>query len=226
MAAAGAAAPGTAAGSAEPVPAVAGGQGGNAEDVQRLRNALRDELEAPEHLTIVESGSTIILTAGDGRTTRLSADGKKIKDESTKVERRTKWDAGKLVSEISGLGQGKIMETYTLDAENKQLHVTLNIEGAAAKDDGQPHVRCRSPVERSRARRGLRLVVSGLVGLLDSSFLSSGLLVAKLSMSAIVSSVAVASSSSSVKERRVALTGIGPRGRSSPFFPFLAAAPR
>jgi hypothetical protein len=109
------------------------GQGGNAEDVQRLRNALRDELEAPEHLTIVESGSTIILTAGDGRTTRLSADGKKVKDESTKVERRTKWDAGKLVSEVSGLGQGKIVETYTLDAEHKQLRVTLNIEGAQQK---------------------------------------------------------------------------------------------
>jgi len=109
------------------------GQGGNAEDVQRLRNALRDELEAPERLTIVESGSTIILTAGDGRTTRLSADGKKVKDESTKVERRTKWDAGKLVSEVSGLGQGKIVETYALDAEHKQLKVTLNIEGAQQK---------------------------------------------------------------------------------------------
>ena len=108
-------------------------QGGNAEDVQRLRNALRDELEAPEHLTIVESGSTIVLTAGDGRTTRLSADGKKVKDESTKVERRTKWDAGKLVSEVSGLGQGKIVETYALDTEHKQLKVTLNIEGPQRK---------------------------------------------------------------------------------------------
>lgn len=109
------------------------GEGRNPEDVQRLRNALRDELEASEHLTIVESGSTIILTAGDGRTTRLSADGKKIKDESTGVERRTKWDVGKLVSEISGLGQGKILETYALDAEHKQLHVTLDIEGPQRK---------------------------------------------------------------------------------------------
>jgi hypothetical protein len=108
-------------------------QGGNQEDVQRLRNALRDELEAPEHLTIVESGSTIILTAGDGRTTRLSADGKKIKDESTSVDRRTKWEAGRLVSEVSGLGPGKIVEAYTLDSERRQLRVTLNIEGAQRK---------------------------------------------------------------------------------------------
>lgn len=109
------------------------GEGRNPEDVQRMRNALRDELEAPDHLTIVESGSTIILTAGDGRTTRLSADGKKVKDESTKVERRTKWDAGKLESEVSGLGQGKIVETYAVDAEHKQLRVTLNIEGTQRK---------------------------------------------------------------------------------------------
>jgi hypothetical protein len=108
-------------------------EGGSPEDVQRLRNALRDELDAPEHLTIVESGSTIILTAGDGRTTRLSVDGKKVKDESTKVERRTKWDAGKLVSEVSGLGDGKIVETYALDAGHKQLRVTLDIQGAQRK---------------------------------------------------------------------------------------------
>ena len=107
--------------------------GRNPEDVQRQRNALRDELQPPEHLTITETGATVIMTAGDGRTTRLSVDGKKIKDESTNVERRTKRDGGKLVSEITGLGNGKITETYSLDAEHKQLHVTLEIEGQRGK---------------------------------------------------------------------------------------------
>jgi hypothetical protein len=99
------------------------------EDAQRMRNAMRDEMQAPDHLTITQSDTTVIMTAGDGRTTRLSTDGKKIKDESTKVERKTTWDAGKLVSEINGLGQGKITETYTVDAERKQLHVALQIDG-------------------------------------------------------------------------------------------------
>ncbi len=103
------------------------------EEVQRLRNALRDELQPPDHLTITETGATVIMTAGDGRTTRLSVDGKKIKDESTNVERRTKRDGGKLVSEITGLGSGKITETYSVDAEHKQLHVTLEIEGPQRK---------------------------------------------------------------------------------------------
>jgi hypothetical protein len=103
------------------------------EEVERMRNALRDELEAPDHLTITDSGATVIITTGDGRTTRLSTDGKKIKDESTNVERKTRKDAGKIVSEVSGLGQGKITETYSIDAARKQLHVTLDIEGPQRK---------------------------------------------------------------------------------------------
>jgi hypothetical protein len=99
------------------------------EDAQRLRNALRDEMQAPEHLTITRSDTTVIMVTGDGRTTRLSTDGKKIKDESTKVERKTTWDGGKLVSEINGLGRGKILETYTVDAERNQMHVILEVDG-------------------------------------------------------------------------------------------------
>ena len=105
-----------------------GAEGRTPEDAQRMRNALRDEMQAPEHLIITQSDATVIMTAGDGRTTRLSTDGKKIKDESTKIERKTVWDGGKLVSEINGLGRNKITETYSVDAEHKQLHVTLAID--------------------------------------------------------------------------------------------------
>ena len=105
----------------------------NAEDVQRLRNALRDVMAAPEHLTITQSSTTVIMTAGDGRTTRFSTDGRKIKDESTNVKRKTAWQAGKLVSEISGLAPGKITETYSVDADGGQLHVKLQIDGPQRK---------------------------------------------------------------------------------------------
>jgi len=110
-----------------------GADGRSPEDVQRMRSALRDEMQAPEHLTITQSGTTVIMTAGDGRTTRLSTDGRKIKDESTNSERKTAWEAGKLVSEIKGLGQGKITETYEVDAERRQLRVTLQIEAPQRK---------------------------------------------------------------------------------------------
>ena len=110
-----------------------GGAGANQEDAQRRRNALRDEMEAPGHLIITQSAPTVIMTAGDGRTTRLSTDGKKIKDESTKVERKTVWAGGKLVSEVEGLGRSKITETYTVDGEKQQLHVSLAIDGPQRK---------------------------------------------------------------------------------------------
>ena len=83
-----------------------GGQGAPAATRRRrarMRDAMRDILNPPDHLTIVQTENMVIVTGPDGRTTRLSPDGKKIKDDSTKIERRTKWDGGKLVSEIGGL---------------------------------------------------------------------------------------------------------------------------
>jgi hypothetical protein len=108
-----------------------GGQGAarNADAAARLREAMRDVTDPPDHLTIVATESMIVMTAPDGRTTRLSPDGKGVKDENTNIVRKTKWDGAKLVSEISGLGAGKITETYAVDAEKHQLHLTAQVEG-------------------------------------------------------------------------------------------------
>jgi hypothetical protein len=106
-----------------------GAQPQDREAAQRMRTALRDEMQPPDHMTIVQTDSTVIITTKDGRTTRLATDGKRVKDESTGIERRTKWDGGKLVSEVSGLGSGKITETYSIDGELKQLRVALAIDG-------------------------------------------------------------------------------------------------
>jgi hypothetical protein len=96
---------------------------------------MRDVMNPPEHLTIVQSGSLVLITGDDGRTTRLSPDGKKIKDDNTKVERKTKWDGGKLVSEISGLGPGKMTQTFSIDSEHHQLRIAVE---TAAGRQGQP----------------------------------------------------------------------------------------
>ena len=101
----------------------------NQEAQQRMRDALRQEMQAPDHMTIVASDTTIIITTPDGHTTRLSTDGKKIKDDSTGIERKSKWDAGRLVSEINGLGRGKITETYSIEGDPKQLRVKLEVDG-------------------------------------------------------------------------------------------------
>jgi len=110
-----------------------GGAGGgfgtrDSDEARRRMQAMRDMMTPADHLTITRTESLIIVTAGDGRTTRLSADGKKIKDESTGLERKTTWENGNLVSEITG-GPGKVIETYAVDAERGQLTVTLRFEG-------------------------------------------------------------------------------------------------
>jgi hypothetical protein len=117
-----------------------GGARGNPEDMARQRQALRDIPEAPERLTITQTDSMVIMTTGEGRTTRLSPDGKKVKDDSTHIERKTKWDGGKLVSEISGAGPGKITETYSVDPEHHQLIVALQMENSRMPP-GAPGIR-------------------------------------------------------------------------------------
>jgi len=103
-----------------------GGGRGNPDDMRRTRDAMRDVMETPDRMTITQTESMVIITTGDGRTTRLSTDGKKIKDESTGIERKTRWDGKELVCEITG-GPGKMTETYAVDAETHQLKVTRQL---------------------------------------------------------------------------------------------------
>jgi hypothetical protein len=101
----------------------------NPEEMARMRDAMRDLTNPSDHLTVTETDSIIVITGADGRTTRLSPDGKKIKDDNTGVERKTKWDGARLVSEISGLGPGKTTQTFTVDPETHRLHVSVQMEG-------------------------------------------------------------------------------------------------
>jgi hypothetical protein len=114
-----------------------GGGGGRAamdpEAAARMRDAMRDIVNPPEKLTISQTDSMIVVTGPDGRATRLSPDGKKIKDDNTGIERKTKWDGGKLVSEISGAGPGKITQSFSLDAEHHQLKIVALLEGGRDK---------------------------------------------------------------------------------------------
>ena len=107
----------------------------NPEETARMRDAMREVTNPPDRLTIVQTGALVIITGGDGRTTRLSPDGKKIKDENTGIERKTRWDAGKLVSEISGLGAGKMTQTFSVDPESHQLKVTVEMANRGGRSN-------------------------------------------------------------------------------------------
>ena len=102
----------------------------NPEDMARMREAMRDLTNPSNHLTIVETDSMIVITSADGHTTRLSPDGKKTKDDNTGIQRKTKWDGGKLVTEITGLGPaGKATQTIAADPESHQLRIVVQMEG-------------------------------------------------------------------------------------------------
>jgi hypothetical protein len=114
------------------------GERQNPDEIARMRAAVRDLVDPSDHLTITQTDSMIVITGADGRTTRLSPDGKKIKDENTGVERKTRWDSAKLVSEISGLGSGKATQTFAVDPESHQLRITVQMEGRAGRNGNAP----------------------------------------------------------------------------------------
>jgi hypothetical protein len=121
-------------------------EGGRGEDMARRRDAIHEIMTPPERLTITATESMVIVTDGDGRTTRLSLDGKKIKDQSTSIERKTKWDGAKLTTEISGAGPGTIIQTLQVDPEHHQLIVSLQ---PPAKDGSpMPHRVVYDPAAR------------------------------------------------------------------------------
>ena len=99
------------------------------EDMARMRDAMRDITQPSDHLTITQTESMVVITGADGRTTRLAPDGKKVKDDNTRIERKTKWDGAKLVTEISGLGPGKMTQTISVDPESHQLRIAVQTEG-------------------------------------------------------------------------------------------------
>src|SRR3954470_8115690 len=107
----------------------------NPDEMARMRDAMRTITNPPDHLVVTQTESILVLTGADGRTIRLSPDGKKIKDENTNVERKTRWEGGKLVSEINGLGQGKMTQTFSVDPDSHQLRVVVALEGGKS---GQP----------------------------------------------------------------------------------------
>lgn len=115
-------------------------------------NAVRDVVEPAERLTIVRTDAMVIITTGDGRTTRLAPDNSKIKDVDSGIERRTKWVGETLVTEINGVGRGKATETYSLDPQTGQLIVDFSM--GADDDKGRRDEEPRAGDERGRGGRG------------------------------------------------------------------------
>ena len=113
----------------------AGRAGGDRDQMGRRLEALRDILRPAARLTITRTDTMVIVVTEQGGTTRLVPDNSRVKDESTGVERRTRWQETRLTSELTGLGPGRIVETYGIDATTGQLVLTLQLPPRRNSDD-------------------------------------------------------------------------------------------
>ena len=113
----------------------AGRGGADRDQVMRRLEALRNIVRPATRLTISHTETMIIIVTSDGVTTRLVPDSSRIKDESTGVERRTRWQEARLTSELTGLGPGRISETYAVDPATRQLIVTLQLPPRRNSDE-------------------------------------------------------------------------------------------
>ena len=113
-------------------PGGSGGGGGrgssSGSDEQRAR--LRDLVDPPEQLQVVQKGPEIDMTDTEYRERELFTDGRKI--EKSKDERQipvqAHWDENHLVTEEKGPNGEKISHRYELSEDGKQLTDTLTLE--------------------------------------------------------------------------------------------------
>ena len=92
---------------------IVGGRGGYRRDdsgeVERTRALMHLVTEGPEELMISVDGLAVTITSREGRVQHLTADGKKIAEDSeagVELERKTKWDDGELVTSFKVKGGG------------------------------------------------------------------------------------------------------------------------
>jgi hypothetical protein len=115
-----------------------GGRGGgmgqpSEENRQRMQAVLRRLREAPERLTITSDGQTIAFADGDGRTWKVTTDGKKqtMLTGDGEIEIKARIEGPKLLVEETISGRGKLHYSYAPaeDAGTRRLSVQVKLEG-------------------------------------------------------------------------------------------------
>jgi hypothetical protein len=119
------------------------------EDVHRLRQLSDLAFDDADGLEIVVSGSLVTVTDG-AQMQRLTADGQKHQEVTAfglQLERKTKWDDGRLVTEVKVKGGGgKSKQTWT--PEGDRLIIATEIE----VDHTPGPVKMRRVFDRSATR--------------------------------------------------------------------------
>ena len=116
-----------------------GGEGGGGmsdEQRARMHQTMQLVLQTPSALTIVESDSTVTLTADTGAALPLYGDGRKVKETvegGGDIEIKGRWQGNAFVVERKVSGGGKVTEDYLRSPDGKQLFVIVNFEGSRGR---------------------------------------------------------------------------------------------
>lgn len=110
------------------------------EELKRMRDLMREVLEAPARLVITDEKASVTFTETDGRMLKYATSGKTEKHQLTNgtVETRTRWQASILSIETKLADGTKVTRTFELDARTESLIVTTAIESSRGPRDMPP----------------------------------------------------------------------------------------
>jgi hypothetical protein len=112
-----------------------------------MPEAMGDTLHPPRSMQVSQDGVAFEVVLDGDRILRLYADGRKNKG-SEGLERRTRWDADKLVTETKvtgGRGEVKITETWSLAAPTTGSGTEASTPAERATEAGPPAESATSP---------------------------------------------------------------------------------
>lgn len=113
-----------------------GGSRPDPEKMKQSQDVVRELTDPSPRLTIIQTERDITFIDADGHSQKLATTGEKEKHQlgSGTVETHTTWDGPRLVKQTSvPEGMTKITETYSLNAEKRQLEVAVKLEGARGR---------------------------------------------------------------------------------------------
>jgi hypothetical protein len=94
-----------------------------------LREALQQVMEAPSVLTVIQKEPELTITTEDGLVRQFYTDGRKAKDpREGSLERTTRWDGEKIVSQVESARGAKLTETFSLEDGGKTLRQVVKLE--------------------------------------------------------------------------------------------------
>lgn len=118
-----------------------GGSGGgapNQEDMQRMRDVMRELMQPAARLTIVQHDDTVSVTDDQGRVRKFVANGKQEKHqlEAATLETKARWKDGALVIEWQ-TGRGPtLVRSYRIDPAANQLVIETAMKGGRSQGSG------------------------------------------------------------------------------------------